>query len=54
MIPSYNYFIKNLPDDKETIKKFLQAIIELYEKVNLPLKAAVFSDKLDSLNSVDL
>jgi hypothetical protein len=51
LIPSYEYYIENLPDNKKSIQDFLKAIVELYEKLGDTEKVDTYSAQLVSLTS---
>lgn len=51
LIPSYEYYIENLPDNKKSIQDFLKAIVELYEKLGDTEKFDTYSAQLVSLTS---
>ena len=49
LIPSYEYYIENLPDNKKSIQDFITAIVELYEKLNNPEKVNTYNELLKNI-----
>lgn len=50
LIPSYEYYSENLPDNKKSIQDMLKAIVELYEKLGDKKSLEKYNNLLESFN----
>ncbi|MCB0753369.1 MAG: tetratricopeptide repeat protein, partial [Ignavibacteriae bacterium] len=51
IIPSYEYYTKNYPNEKKQINQFLTDLVQLYKETNNEVKLKEYQSRLDSLNT---